>query len=121
MTKQDIKNKIFAKRLKQLMEENNETIYTIADIIDLSPSTISRYINGQMTPKITTIKVLAQQFSINPVWLMGYDVNKNIDSKQQTENKPNTIAAHLEGKNLTKQEKEEIKDYVDYLLSKRNN
>ena len=102
------------------MAENNETIYSVAEVVDLSPSTISRYINSQMTPKITTIKILAQHFNANPVWLMGYDVNQSIDSEDNKHRRPNTIAAHLEGKNLSKKEQEEIIDYIDYLLSKRD-
>lgn len=76
MTKLDIKNKIFSKRLRKVMNENDQTIYDIADILDLSSSTISKYINNKITPKITTIKILSQEFNINPVWLMGYDVEK---------------------------------------------
>lgn len=120
MTKQQIKNEIFGKRLKELMENHNDNIYDVADIIDLSPSTISRYINGHMAPKITTVKVLAQHYNINPVWLMGYNAKKKINNKDKDNNYPKTIAAHLEGKNLTKEEQQEIIEYVDYLLSKRD-
>lgn len=69
-------NKIeFQKRLRILMEENNETIYTLAEKLNLSPATISRYSSG-MSPKITTIEVLSRMYNINPAWLMGYDVEK---------------------------------------------
>ena len=30
--------------------------------------------NGEMTPKVTTVKYLAEFFNVNPIWLMGYDV-----------------------------------------------
>lgn len=80
---------LFPLRLKQLMEENNETIYTVSSVVNLSPSTISRYINGLMVPKLPTVHVLAQYFNVNPSWLMGaceernilpsYDVDENID------------------------------------------
>ena len=39
-----------------------------------SKSTIYRYMNGEMSPKITTIKYLAEYFNVNEIWLMGYDV-----------------------------------------------
>ena len=29
-----------------------------------------------MTPKLIVIEKLAEYFSVNPVWLMGYDVDK---------------------------------------------
>lgn len=81
MTKQDIKLKKFSKRLRQVMNENDQTIYDIADILDLSSSTISKYINSKINPKITTIKILSQKYNINPVWLMGYDVEKYLENK----------------------------------------
>ena len=64
-------NEVFSFRLKQLMSENNETIYTLSSVVNLSPSTISRYTKGLMTPKIPTIQILAQHFMVDPSWLMG--------------------------------------------------
>ena len=66
----------FSKRLKSLLEERDESIYKISDILHLNPSTISRYKNGILTPKLIVIEKLAEYFSVNPVWLMGYDVDK---------------------------------------------
>ena len=73
-----IDNKIFAERFRLLMEENNDTIYTIAEVLHLSAATISRYINNKMSPKITTIEVLARYYSVDSAWLMGYDVPRVI-------------------------------------------
>lgn len=63
----------FSKRLKSLMESNNETIYTLAERFHLSPPTISRYTNGLMSPKITTVAEMARYFNVNDLWLMGYE------------------------------------------------
>ena len=43
----------------------------------MSAATISRYANGIMLPKLTTVYYLADIFYVNPVWLMGYDVPQN--------------------------------------------
>lgn len=83
MTNKKVKKEAFAKRLRILMEEYNENTYTIGDIINMSNSTVSRYLNLEMSPKITTIKILAQYFGVNPVWLMGYDVDKYINKVQE--------------------------------------
>ncbi|WP_084524362.1 helix-turn-helix domain-containing protein [Lutispora thermophila] len=48
------------------METHNETVYSLAEIVHLSPATISRYSNAEMAPKITTIEVLANHFNVNP-------------------------------------------------------
>ena len=71
-----VNNEVFGQRLKQLLQEKNETTYSIAEVLHLSAATISRYTTGDMTPKITTIERLASYFDINPVWLMGYNVEK---------------------------------------------
>lgn len=72
----EINKEIFPKRLKQLMDDNNQTTYSIAELLHLSPATISRYVNGQMSPKITAIESLAINFSVNPIWLMGVSDEK---------------------------------------------
>ena len=60
------------------MEEHNETTYSMADRFSLSSPTISRYMTGQMAAKITTIELMAKYFNVNPVWLMGYDVDRTM-------------------------------------------
>lgn len=85
-TKYTVIKEKFALRLKSLMIEFNETTYSLADIVHLSAATISRYSDGKMAPKITTITLLAEHFNVNPVWLMGYDVEKNMLQKTNFNN-----------------------------------
>lgn len=74
MNNQIILNK-FSERLFKLIKENNTDINMLAKILGIkSKSTIYRYMNGEMSPKITTIKYLAEYFNVNEIWLMGYDV-----------------------------------------------
>lgn len=80
----------FSKRLKRLIEENNETIYTIAEVVHLTPATISRYTTADMAPKITTVEVLARYFRVSPVWLMGYDVPKHLEEEAANSGKEKT-------------------------------
>jgi len=68
----------FSSRLHQLMKENHLTTYTLGDIIYLTPSAISRYINAKMKPKRTTVEVLAKYFNVNVNWLMGIDDERGI-------------------------------------------
>lgn len=70
--------KVFAKRFSDIMKENNETIYTIAEFLHLSPSAISKYTNAVMAPKQTAIEALSIKFHLNPLWLMGADVPKTL-------------------------------------------
>lgn len=75
-----VNKELFGERLKSLLDENNSTIYLVSEFTHLSAPTISRYINGTMAPKITTVESIARYFKINPVWLMGYDVSKNLEN-----------------------------------------
>lgn len=66
--------KTFANRLTFLIESTDETTYTLANKLGLSPATISRYANALMKPKMPTVISLANIFNVSASWLMGYDV-----------------------------------------------
>lgn len=66
----------FAERLFSLVKENNTDVNVLAQKMGIkSKSTIYRYMNAEMSPKITTVKYLAEYYNVNPIWLMGYDVD----------------------------------------------
>lgn len=74
MNEEIILNK-FSERLFNLIKEHNTDINALANKLGIkSKSTIYRYMNAEMAPKITTIKYLAEIYNVNPVWLMGYEV-----------------------------------------------
>ncbi len=67
--------KIFSERLSYLIKERQTDISFLTNQLGLkSKSTVYRYMNGEMSPKLTTIKCLADFYNVNPEWLMGYDV-----------------------------------------------
>ena len=65
MIKKTVCKENFGKRLSQLMEEYNETTYSMAERFSLSSPTISRYMTGQMAAKVTTIQLMAEYFHVN--------------------------------------------------------
>ena len=81
----DILNLIssFQERLKEAM--NGMSVTDLAAELDISKQSVSAYINGTRKPKRLTISAMAQILSVNPSWLMGYDVEKYIaDSENDT-------------------------------------
>ena len=84
-----IKLDIFARRLTSLINNSSETTYSLANKLGLTPATISRYANGLMKPKVTTLKFMAQIFNVNDEWLIGYDVESTRCS-DKTENSKET-------------------------------
>ena len=79
-----INKKAFGKRLKELLQANQETFYSLAEVVHLSPSTICRYARGEMSPKITTIEIIARYFNVSPAWLMGYETDIDKDIAEET-------------------------------------
>lgn len=84
MGQQIVSKEIFGKRFSEVLAASTETTYSIADRLSLSPGTISRYTNGKMAPKISTLYMLADALGVNPLWLMGYDEPKHV--KQESKN-----------------------------------
>lgn len=98
----------FSERLRSLMSERGDTLASLGDVVGLSKGTISKYINGKVDPKANTIQAMAKHYGVNPVWLMGVDVEKYvIDAELEFKNIPvlGTIACgqpllaseHIEG------------------------
>ncbi|MBB6215632.1 repressor LexA [Anaerosolibacter carboniphilus] len=106
---------IFASRLQELMKDNDDTIYSLGEYLHLSPSSISKYINANMIPKHVMIDAIADKYNVNPVWLMGADVDKfnPTDKKNKSKQIPvlGTIAA---GKPIMAQEYIESYEHVGY-------
>lgn len=71
---------VFGARLSEAMDASDETTYSLADKLSLTPGTVSRYANGLMAPKIPTLFTLAKLLAVNPYWLMGYDEPKYMSS-----------------------------------------
>lgn len=76
----NIKKEEFKIRLNELLKENDITPEKLGEKLSLSKSTIYRYINGEMLPKVTTIIFIAQLFNVNYTWLMGFDVAKKVEN-----------------------------------------
>lgn len=80
MNEEIILNK-FAERFSHLIKNSSIDIPELAQMLGIkSKSTIYRYMNAEMAPKITTVKYASEIFNVNPVWLMGYDVPMKRDT-----------------------------------------
>lgn len=73
----------FAERFSKLVKNSSIEVATLAQMLGIkSKSTIYRYMNAEMTPKLTTVKYASEIFNVNPLWLMGYDVDKYVTKKE---------------------------------------
>ena len=80
----------FSERLVEALngKQANELAYKIG----LSKQEISMYIHGTRSPKRPVIEAIARELNVSPVWLMGYDEPKYLESevKKETAIAPNT-------------------------------
>ncbi len=73
----------FAERFSDLVKTSSIDVSKLAQMLGIkSKSTIYRYMNGEMAPKISTVKYASEIFSVNPLWLMGYDTSKYSNIKK---------------------------------------
>lgn len=76
---------------------------------------VNFYEKGTDNVKLSTLKKLADFFNCS----LDYLVDDSIIEKDIKTTKPTTIAAHLEGVELTEEEEKQLNDYIQFLLSRR--
>lgn len=70
---------VFGSRFRELMREHQYTQSEIAEIFDLTQSTVSRYIQGVRIPKMNLLKKIAIHFDVTVDYLTGNSDFKNDD------------------------------------------
>lgn len=75
---ENMRNPETARRLKEAMEDKNISSRTLSEKAGVSESSISQYLHGLFAPKNKTAAKLADVLQVNPMWLMGFDVKKEI-------------------------------------------
>lgn len=104
----------FSERLFKLVKENGTDINMLAKALGIkSKSTIYRYMNGEMSPKITTIKYLAEYFNVNEVWLMGYDVPMERNNFKYASN------GGISTEGLSEDDIKEINSFVEFIRNRK--
>lgn len=66
----------FRDRLIQLIESSGQSQVEVAERAGISKSLLNKYIKGANKAGNDRILMLSEAFGVNPVWLMGFDVDK---------------------------------------------
>ena len=110
---------VFAARLSSLIDDSDETTYTLASKLGLTAATISRYTNALMKPKMPTDVSLAQIFGVNGAWLMGHDVEKYTDTQSKTRQiTDKELMFALFGGDVTEEKLSEVKKFAEFIKNK---
>lgn len=103
----------FANKLKQLRERSGLSQLELANILEVSKSTISMYEQGKREPNFEILLKIANIFHVSVDDLLG---SVEVDLSQVP---VYTVAAHLDTSDLTKSELEDVADYIRFIRSKR--
>lgn len=103
---------LFGNRLLESMRDNNDTTYSLAEYLHLSPSAISRYTTGDMAPKIPTVQAIAGKYGIRPSWLMGIEGESKYPQTEEKAKKIPIVGTIAAGLPLLAQENIEGFEYV---------
>lgn len=76
-----MKNELTAKRLQFALSRVNMKAQELSEVSGVNKASISQYINGSHSPSNISAGKMASALQVNPVWLMGFDVPMEIESK----------------------------------------
>lgn len=96
-----------SKRLKRAMELQECSISELSRRSGINKGLISRYVNGSVDPKQSTVSALSRALGVSPIWLLGFD-----DEKQDFI----VNEAIVEVKKLSPDGQLKVKNFIKFLL-----
>lgn len=121
----------FIKILSTLLEEKNITQRELADKINVTEVTISRYLSGERSPRIEIVNKIAEYFNVSIDYLLGVSDIRNpvveaykdlLERKAIQEKGKEELVIGLSRENkdvLTEEDKEEITRFAEYVANRR--
>lgn len=70
-----MKNELTAKRIQLALSNANIKPQELADRSGIGKASISQYVNGSHAPGNVSAEKMGKILDVNPLWLMGFDVN----------------------------------------------
>ncbi|MEE0247383.1 helix-turn-helix transcriptional regulator [Peptacetobacter hiranonis] len=100
----------FGDRLKELREEKELKQAELANLFNISPSTIGMYEQNRRTPDFALLNSIADYFGVSIDYLLGRTNIRNYEE--------NTIAAHTDDRTqqLSEEGRKRLDDFIDYLI-----
>ena len=103
----------FYKVLKSLRAADGMTQDELAQVLKISRSTVGMYEKGDREPDYETLESIADYFNVDIDYLLGR-TNKTTRIVN-----PMTLAVHFDGDEYTEDELDEIKQFAEFVKSKR--
>ncbi len=109
--------------IKKLMSVNKITAKKLAEIVGVSPTHISYILNNKREPSIELLGKIANALGVSIDEIFQDKASNDLSSlseislNNEKQKQINTVAAHLEEKNLTPQKLKLLNDYIDILFN----
>lgn len=94
----------FGATLRKLRKSKNLTLDELAENINSTSSTLSRYENGQRVPDLLLLEALANFFNVSIDYLLGRKTNALDLDSLIAQSKSNTLKSTLDIKKIIQQE-----------------
>ena len=109
--------------IKRLMTINKITAKELSKMVDVTPTHISYILNNKRDPSVELLTKIANALGVSIEEIFEDKTIKELDSSHKTntdskkQQQIDTVAAHLEEKNLTPQKLKLLNDYIDALFN----
>lgn len=110
--------KFIGSKIKQFREEKKLTQEDVARALDTTRQTISRYESGGRGANQDVLFTLANLFNkkVDDFFPQRKTYSDENTSKKKEDKNIKTIAAHLEGKNITDDKMKDVLNYIDFIF-----
>lgn len=108
-------------RLRELRKENNYTLEEIADKLNITSMSLSRYERNEREPKGEILFKLSKIYNVSPDYLLGWSEIRNPEKeiKKMEKSDPIYFSLYEEVKELTDEQKKEILEIVKKINNMR--
>lgn len=109
--------------IKRLMTINRITSKELSEIVGVTPTHISYILNNKRDPSVELLAKIASALGVTIEEIFGEKTSKTINSSSKNishneiQKRIDTVAAHLEDKNLTPQKLELLNKFIDALFA----
>lgn len=79
-----MKKTCFKERFSEILRRKQISQTELSKMTNIAQTTLSDWHNGKSSPRQDKIDILAKALSVNPMWLLGYDVPMEEERKEDT-------------------------------------
>lgn len=105
-----------ANRINEALAESGLTAQELANRAGLNKASISQYRNGTHKPSNKTSALIGEVLNVNPLWLMGFDVEKKEPLFYKRTTDYNFIYNYIQTADADKLK--EIRRYIEFMIEK---